>query len=89
MGSRLIDPLAAAREDEVNRGMRLSGSPVRFCFHPDTTLEHLPGEGTRRSCDYCATAVFTYPGSCATDLTPWAYLPDGYTAADEPPVTGR
>ena len=88
MSSRLIDPLAAAREDETNRRMAIAGSPVRFCFHSDCTLETAPGR-VRRSCDYCSAAVFAMSGTIFPQMMPWAYRPDGYTAHDEPPPTRR
>ncbi len=87
MSSRLIDPLAAAREDEANRQMALAGSPVRFCFHSDATMETTIGLGTRRSCDYCSATAFAVSGNALPPMEPWAYLPDGYTAHGRPPLT--
>jgi hypothetical protein len=86
MSSRLIDPLAAAREDEANRQMALAGSPVRFCFHADATMDAAPGL-VRRSCDYCDAAVVASSGEQVPQMGPWAYVPDGYTAHGRPPLT--
>ncbi len=86
MSARVTDPEAAAQEDLANRRAAQAGARIRFCFHPDRTVEFIPGGGTRTTCDYCP-ALADGLRDVRVRLAPWAYPAEGYTAPAPGPVT--